>query len=47
MSSQLCRDCANFCIYCMTCHKDNEYHDYNDSCKDFEPEINEIEEETE
>jgi glutaredoxin-related protein len=47
MSSTLCRDCANYCVYCQTCHKDHDYHDFNDSCKDFEPEISEIEGESE
>lgn len=38
MSSQLCRDCNNYCVYCQMCCVDRDFHDYNDSCKDFDPE---------
>ena len=38
MSSNLCRDCYNYCVYCQLCHVDKDYHDFNDSCKDFLPE---------
>ena len=40
MSSQLCRDCQCYCIYCQICHKDFDYREYNDTCKDFVPENN-------
>ena len=47
MSSQLCRDCDNYCVYCQICRVDKDYHDFNDSCKDFAPEDGETEGESE
>ena len=47
MSTKLCRDCDHYCVYCQICHVDKDYHDFNDSCKEYEPEINDIEKESE
>lgn len=47
MSTQVCRNCANYSLHCMTCYNDHEYHDLNDSCKEYEPKNNEIEGEIE
>ena len=38
MSSNLCLDCSHYCVYCQICYNDKEYHDFNDSCKNYAPE---------
>jgi len=45
----LCRDCAHYCPSCRICSVDKEYHNINDSCRDFAPEggIEEVGEESE